>query len=126
MAISFIRAGLATAVTAAVVTGTLVAGASTGSAAAATSSGEDFTSCMRSHGLPDFPTTTFGANGQVTLQAGGTAFDPFSTTYRDALRACASHLPADSTMPGEPTPPSVPALSLPSAPTPPVPPFQNR
>lgn len=123
MAISFIRAGLATAVTAAVVTGTLVAGASTGSAAAATSSGEDFTSCMRSHGLPDFPTTTFGANGQVTLQAGGTAFDPFSTTYREALRACSSHLPADSTMPAEP---QVPEPALPAAPTPPVPPFRNR
>lgn len=70
---------------------------------------EAFTTCMRSHGVSDFPGITISADGQIQLKSG--SFNPFSATYQAAANACASLLPAGSALPNEPQ------LSAPATPT---------
>jgi hypothetical protein len=65
---------------------------------------EAFTTCMRSHGMSDFPGITISANGQIQLNGG--SVNPLSTTYQAAVKACASLLPAGSALPTAPEPPA--------------------
>lgn len=93
----------------------LAGGASAALATPATDNNESgsaqtFTECMRSHGMPGFPTATITDDGLLTLDLEGTGFDPFSPEYRAALEACRSHLPADSQLPAEPSPPAPPPI----------------
>jgi hypothetical protein len=69
-----------------------------------------FTTCVREHGVSDFPGIAITANGSVQLNSGG-SFDPMAATYKAAARACASYLPNGSSLPAEPNPPK------PAAPT---------
>lgn len=71
---------------------------------------EAFTTCMRSHGVPEFPGITISANGQIQLKGG--SINPISTTYQSAAKACVSLLPAGSTLPAEPQPPAPAAPDL--------------
>jgi cytochrome c553 len=71
---------------------------------------EAFTTCMRSHGVPDFPGITISANGQIQLKGG--SVNPISTTYRAAAKACASLLPTGSALPTAPEPPAPDAPTL--------------
>ncbi|MEH1126993.1 hypothetical protein [Micromonospora sp. CPCC 206061] len=71
-----------------------------------------FTSCMREHGIPDFPGITIGADGQVRLNGGGV--DPLSSAYQAAAEACAALLPPGSALPQRPEPsaPTIPAVGF--------------
>jgi hypothetical protein len=71
---------------------------------------EAFTTCMRSHGVPDFPGITVSANGQIHLNGG--SIRPTSTAYQAAASACASLLPTGSALPTEPQPPAPAAPML--------------
>lgn len=52
-----------------------------------------FTSCMRSHGVPQFPEPTKTATG-VSLRIGpGNGVDPTSSQFRSAMVSCSSLLP---------------------------------
>jgi hypothetical protein len=93
------------------------------SPAAASTPAEDFTACMRAHGVPDFPGVTITADGALQLRSGG-RIDPISAAYRDAASACADRLPAGTTLPrppsvAAPTVPGAPDVNPPAAPVPP-------
>jgi hypothetical protein len=82
-----------------------------------------FTSCMREHGVSDFPDVTIGSDGQVHLNGGGV--DPLSSTYQAAAEACAVLLPTGITLPRQPEPsaPAIPTVGFTCAgdcPTPPT------
>ena len=89
---------------------------------------EEFTACMRAHGVPDLPGITISEDGQVQLNAG--AVHPILDTYQAAATACAPLLPEGTQLPDEPEPPTPPAPELdftcsgdcPAAPEPPAPP----
>ena len=49
-----------------------------------------FSSCMRSHGVPNFPDP--GAQGRLTINA-SSGIDPGSPQFQSAQRACAKYLP---------------------------------
>jgi hypothetical protein len=93
-----------------------VAGMSTGSP-------DDFTACMRGHGVPGFPDATVTPDGRLVLEPGARVFDPFDADYQAALAACADRLPAGTDLPAEPQPPVPPQPpGAPAAPRPPAPP----
>lgn len=71
---------------------------------------EAFTTCMRSHGVSDFPGITISANGQIQLNGG--SVNPISATYQAAAKACASLLPTGSALPTAPEPPAPDAPTL--------------
>ena len=101
----------------------LLAGPVMPSPATASNPAEDFTACMRAHGVPDFPGVTITADGALQLREGG-RIDPISAAYRDAASACADRLPAGTTLPrppsiAAPTAPSAPDVTAPAAPVPP-------
>jgi hypothetical protein len=55
----------------------------------------EYSKCMRENGVPSFPDPTVDANGRVRLDRGGDnggtpAFDPQSTEFQNASKACAS------------------------------------
>jgi hypothetical protein len=83
---------------------------------------EDFTACMRAHGVPGFPDATITPGGRLLLEEGGAAIDPFDAGYRAALDACADELPAGIDLPEEPQPPRPPEVPAPADPHPPTPP----
>ncbi|MCW2917745.1 MAG: hypothetical protein JWN52_5813 [Actinomycetia bacterium] len=100
--------------------------------ATSTSSGkndqaEEFTACMRAHGVSDFPGISISSDGQIHRKGG--SVNPISTAYKAAAKTCASRLPTGSALPTDPqlptptapaftftcegdcpTPPKVPAL----------------
>ncbi|MEV5597201.1 hypothetical protein [Streptomyces sp. NPDC052496] len=91
---------------------------STGKAAAGDSATRErqaaaFTQCMKDNGVKDFPGITIKENGQLQLKSGGN-INPVSKAYRTAAKACASKLPADSSLPKEPAAvtPETPALGF--------------
>jgi hypothetical protein len=107
---SSLRAAVALAVLCCAACATAPAGpgvASLGSGSASTtsatsSSGDDFTkmlafaSCMRSHGVQDFPDPTRGTNGtaRIAIQGGaGSDLGPNSSVFQAAQRACQSLMP---------------------------------
>ncbi len=51
-----------------------------------------YSSCMRSHGLPNFPDPQF-SNGGMTMKIGGSQVDPNSPQFKAAQQACQSLLP---------------------------------
>jgi hypothetical protein len=54
-----------------------------------------FSQCMRSHGVPDFPDPQF-SNGGISIGGGeqkGTSLDPNSATFQAAQKACESLMP---------------------------------
>jgi hypothetical protein len=71
---------------------------------------EAFTTCMRSHGVSNFPGITISANGQIHLKSG--SINPISTTYQAAANACAYLLPTGSALPTGPQPPAPAAPAL--------------
>lgn len=73
---------------------------------------EEFTACMRSHGVSDFPGITISENGQIQLSLTGKSVNPVSSSYRKAVKACEDLLPSGSSLPREPTAPSVSAPSV--------------
>lgn len=81
---------------------------------------EDFTACMRAHGVAGFPDGTITPDGRLVLEPEGGAIDPFDAGYRAALTACADELPAGIELPAPPHPPAPP--QPPAAPAPPAPP----
>ncbi|MGI5125746.1 hypothetical protein ACQEVB_02910 [Pseudonocardia sp. CA-107938] len=102
---------------------TLLAGLALASptVAAADTPAEDFTACVRTHGVPEFPGVTVTSDGALQLKSGG-RIDPISATYRDAVAACADRLPAGTTLPRPPSiaAPTVPTLATPAAPAAPA------
>lgn len=75
--------------------------ASGGSAtpAADTTRAEQFSQCMRSHGVPNFPDPT---NGKLSLRVGGSSgINPNSPQFQSAQRACRSLAPNQSASPGQ-------------------------
>lgn len=64
----------------------------------AQSSGIKFASCVRSHGVPNFPDSAVSTNG-----SGGVSFDvpkgidPNSTQFKSAMQACRQYLPKGGT-----------------------------
>ncbi|WP_327589957.1 hypothetical protein OHA25_25155 [Nonomuraea sp. NBC_00507] len=75
----------------------------------------EFTACMRSHGLPDFPEVAFSSDGLVNLHIKGERVDVLSEKYGAAVQACQSVLPAGTRLPKAPAAPPAPAApSLPS------------
>lgn len=111
------------------------AGALEGSRAAASTSrgaspddGAAFSTCMRSHGVSDFPGVTISDDGRLSLLTGGSDVNPMSAEYRAAADECASFLPEGSPLPATPQPPNPatpPALDVgevdgPPEPTPPA------
>lgn len=109
-------------------------------AVASTSSGAPqddggaFTTCMRSHGLSDFPGVTIADDGTLSLIAGGSDVNLMSARYRAAADECASLLPEGSPLPATPqapTPAAPPAVDIgevdgPVEPTPPTLPDEPR
>ena len=94
-----------------------------GSAAVSTDPPDDFTACMRAHGLPDFPDSTITPDGRLQLEPGGQTVDPFDADYRAVLAVCADRLPAGTDLPAEPQPPVPPQPpGAPAVPRPPRPP----
>jgi hypothetical protein len=83
---------------------------------------EDFTVCMRTHGVPGFPDAMITPDGRLLLAAGGASIDPFDAGYRAALATCADELPAGVDLPEEPEPPRPPEVPAPADPLPPTPP----
>lgn len=73
---------------------------------------ETFTTCMRSHGVSNFPGITISAGGHLHLKGG--RINPISTAYQAAANACASLLPTGSALPTDPQPPApaVPTLGF--------------
>jgi len=57
--------------------------------------GLGYSSCMRAHGVPNFPDPVHGANGHVSINLG--AIDPNSPQVRSAEHACQSVAPGGST-----------------------------
>jgi hypothetical protein len=65
---------------------------------------------MRANGEPNFSGVTISAAGEVNLT--GTGVDPLSSTYKKAVSICQHLLPAGSSLPQEPSVPSISAPSL--------------
>jgi hypothetical protein len=61
-----------------------------------------FSQCMRTHGVPNFPDPKFGGGGKVSLRIGGgpSGIDPRSPQFRAAQKACQSILPGPKAGPG--------------------------
>ena len=73
----------------------------TGSASGSSSGGQAaqgvaYTTCMRSHGVSNFPDPTLGPGGGLTFQG---SFDQNSPTYQAAAQACRSLKPGGSQAP---------------------------
>ncbi|MEU5861043.1 hypothetical protein ABZ815_07730 [Nonomuraea sp. NPDC047529] len=80
--------------------------------------GKAFTSCVRAHGLPDFPGVTVSEDGLVNLSIGGERVDALSEKYGAAVKACGSLLPEGAGLPGKPQAPAAPeAPRLPVGPS---------
>lgn len=73
---------------------------------------KEFTACMRSNGVEDFPGITIQADGTVKLALNGKGVDPISAEYKRAAKTCGELLPAGSPLPNDPTlqEPSAPAV----------------
>lgn len=56
--------------------------------AAQNARGLEFSQCMRSHGVPNFPDPTTGPLGEQVINLHGTGIDPTSPTYQAANQAC--------------------------------------
>lgn len=78
--------------------------------------GAAFTTCMRDHGVEDFPAATVTDDGRVVLDLDGTGIDPWADAYRVALDACEAELPDGTRLPDDPTPPAPEAPGAPEAP----------
>lgn len=48
----------------------------------------EFSQCMRSHGVPNFPDPSTGPTGGTAINLQGTGIDPSSPTYQAANQAC--------------------------------------
>ncbi|GAA4532833.1 hypothetical protein [Nonomuraea ferruginea] len=70
--------------------------------------GEQFTACMRAHGLPGFPEVALSSAGLVNLDIKGERVDVLSGKYGAAVEACEPLLPVGSRLPGAPTAPTAP------------------
>ncbi|WP_336209605.1 hypothetical protein [Nonomuraea sp. LPB2021202275-12-8] len=71
---------------------------------------KEFTACMRSHALPDFPEVTVSGDGLVNLTIKGDRVDVLSKKYGAAVKACESLLPSVGGLPGAPEAPPAPSL----------------
>lgn len=56
--------------------------------AAQNAEGLQFSQCMRSHGVPNYPDPTTGPLGEQVINLHGTGIDPTSPTYQAANQAC--------------------------------------
>jgi hypothetical protein len=83
---------------------------------------DDFTACMRAHGVAGVPDGTITPDGRLLLEPDAGAIDPFDDGYRAALAVCTDELPAGIDLPEEPQPPRPPEVPTPAAPHPPTPP----
>lgn len=84
----------------------------------APTSQDAFTTCMRSHGVQDFPGVTMKEDGQIQLKEGASV-NVFSEAYRAAAKACGDKLPTDFTLPEPPSPPAIDLPAIGDGPTPP-------
>jgi hypothetical protein len=67
---------------------------------------EAFTECVRKHGVSDFPGVTVLSDGRLQLNS-SSSFNQTSDAYRAAAKACASTLPSGTSLPADPSPPSI-------------------
>lgn len=72
---------------------------------------EAFTTCVREHGVSDFPGVTVSSGGTLQLNS-SSSFNPLSSAYKAAAKACASTLPAGTSLPSDPVAPSIAGPSL--------------
>ncbi|WP_433421005.1 hypothetical protein ACQP1V_09450 [Microtetraspora malaysiensis] len=79
--------------------------------AASGDGGKAFTSCMRAHGLPDFPDVAVSADGLINLDIKGERVDALSAKYGAAVSACEPLLPSGAVLPSRPHAPSAPPLT---------------
>jgi hypothetical protein len=56
-----------------------------------------FSSCMRSHGLPNFPDPQRHGNGATLMLRSGQGINPSSSQFQAATRACRQYAPAGAT-----------------------------
>ena len=61
--------------------------------AAQNARGLEFSQCMRSHGVPNYPDPTTGPLGEQVINLHGTGIDPTSPTYQAANQACQKLVP---------------------------------
>jgi hypothetical protein len=61
--------------------------------AAASAAGLEFSQCMRSHGVPNFPDPSTGPTGGQAINLHGLDIDPSSPTYQSANAACQKIVP---------------------------------
>jgi hypothetical protein len=59
-----------------------------------------FSACMRSHGVPNFPDPTSGGGIQITSSSG---INPFSPSFKSAQSACRKSLPGGGPGSGQPS-----------------------
>jgi hypothetical protein len=62
----------------------------------------NFSKCMRSHGVPNFPDPEFHSDGGVGIRIGGkgSGIDPNSPQFKAAQKACQSLMPGPKGGPG--------------------------
>jgi hypothetical protein len=62
--------------------------------AAENTKGLEFSQCMRSHGVPNFPDPITGPTGGQAINLTGLGIDQNSPTYQAANQACQSNIPS--------------------------------
>lgn len=62
--------------------------------AAQNAKGLEFSQCMRSHGVPNYPDPSTGPAGEQVINLHGTGIDPSSPTYQAASQACQKIVPS--------------------------------
>jgi hypothetical protein len=86
---------------------TRAASTTSNGAGGAAGAAQAFTTCMRSHGVPNFPGVTISADGRATLNLPGSGVNPIAAGFQAAVQACKSLLPdRGGELPNKPRPPS--------------------
>ncbi len=52
-----------------------------------------YASCMRTHGVPNFPDPTAGPGGAINIGGPGSGIDPSSPAFQSAQKTCAKLMP---------------------------------
>jgi hypothetical protein len=73
-----------------------------------------FSTCMRSHGVPNFPTPTFEGNAVRLALKAGSGLDPSSPQFQSAQKACRSYFGPPGSKGALPGPPGGGTQSGPS------------